>query len=90
LVEKGVSVVPDVLANAGGVVTSNFEVVQARQGLAWTAKEVNARLEQILGDAYGRVTRAMEKSDLDMRSTAIVTAVRTLADARKYHKPHAA
>ncbi len=90
LVERGVSVVPDVLANAGGVVTSNFEVVQARQGLAWTAKEVNARLEQILGDAYTRVTRAMDRSDLDMRSTAIVTAVRTLAEARKYHNPHKA
>lgn len=90
LVKRGISVVPDVLANAGGVVTSNFEVVQARQGLAWTAEEVNVRLEQILGDAYRRVVDAMDGSKLDMRSTAIVTAVRTLADARKYHKLHAA
>lgn len=90
LVKAGVSVVPDVLANAGGVVTSNFEVVQARQGLAWTASEVNARLEQILGDAYRRVTFAMEGSDLDMRSMAILTSVRTLAEARKYHKLHSA
>jgi glutamate dehydrogenase (NAD(P)+) len=90
LVKRGASVVPDVLANAGGVVTSNFEVVQARQGLAWTAAEVNVRLEQILGDAYARVVDGMSTSRLDMRSAAIATAVRTLADARKYRKLHAA
>jgi glutamate dehydrogenase (NAD(P)+) len=90
LVERGISVVPDVLANAGGVVTSNFEVVQARQGLAWSAAEVHERLEHTLAGAYDRVVEMMERTKLDMRGAALATSVHTLSQARQYHHMHAA
>ena len=60
--EKGVFVVPDILANGGGVVVSYFEWVQDLQRLFWNEREINHRLEELLDGAFGEVL-AMAKRE---------------------------
>lgn len=81
--EKGVLVVPDVLANAGGVIVSYFEWVQDLQAFFWTEGEVNQRLEQIMSRAFEHVWSTTERYDTDMRMGAYAVGVSRVAEATR-------
>ncbi|MDP6539090.1 MAG: Glu/Leu/Phe/Val dehydrogenase [Planctomycetota bacterium] len=75
LVDRGVVVVPDILANAGGVTVSYFEWVQDRWGYFWTEDVVNSRLEQIMVKAFNDVDEVAESRGVSMRVAAYVLAI---------------
>jgi len=77
--ERGVFVVPDILANAGGVTTSYFEWVQNRHGYFWSEKEVNERLEVKMVQAYDAVLATAVKHNVDMRTAAYIVAINRVA-----------
>ncbi|MEK6854583.1 MAG: Glu/Leu/Phe/Val dehydrogenase [Nanoarchaeota archaeon] len=81
LQENGITVVPDVLANAGGVVTSYFEWVQNNYGYYWTDDEVYERLSKILVSAFGKVVEKSREHKVGMRTGAYLLAVRRVASA---------
>lgn len=77
--ERGVFVVPDILANSGGVTTSYFEWVQDRQGYFWTEKEVNERLEVKMCEAFNSVLQTSLKYRVDLRTAAYIVAINRVA-----------
>ena len=79
--DRKVFVVPDILANAGGVVVSYFEWVQDLQSFFWTEQEINERLERIMVRSFGEVLETAKEKDVDMRAGALVRAVSRLNDA---------
>ncbi len=79
--ENDVFVVPDILANAGGVTVSYFEWVQGGQMYFWTEDEVNSRLETIMVNSYNRVLHEARKGDWNMRDAAFNVAVGRVARA---------
>lgn len=79
LKQKGTVVVPDVLANAGGVTVSYFEWDQNVKGEHWTEEDVLKKLEPIMVDAFHAVWEAGEKYSVDMRTAAFVLAVERIA-----------
>jgi glutamate dehydrogenase (NAD(P)+) len=81
LAEKGVFVLPDILANAGGVTVSYFEWVQNQQCFAWPEHEVNARLEAVMERAFHDVYETAQKCRVHMRTAAYILAVGRVADA---------
>ncbi|MBI5175643.1 MAG: Glu/Leu/Phe/Val dehydrogenase [Candidatus Melainabacteria bacterium] len=81
--DKGVIVVPDILANAGGVTVSYFEWVQGMMHLFWTEDEVNQRLEQIMGRACDQVLELSTKSKLRPRMAALRIGVSRIAEAKR-------
>ncbi|MCB9798978.1 Glu/Leu/Phe/Val dehydrogenase [Candidatus Nomurabacteria bacterium] len=81
--EKGVVVVPDVLANAGGVTVSYFEWDQNVKGEHWSEKEVLERLEKIMVGAFDEIWQAKEKYGVDMRTAAFVKALERIAGKMK-------
>ena len=83
LTEKGVFIVPDVLASAGGVVVSYFEWVQNRQGFFWEENQVNANLRRIMRKAFGEVAAISEKEKVTMREAALMLGVNRVAEAAK-------
>ncbi|MEL6403328.1 MAG: Glu/Leu/Phe/Val dehydrogenase [Chloroflexota bacterium] len=78
---RGVLIVPDILANAGGVVVSYFEWVQDLQAFFWDKDEIFVRLERILIDAYARTKHTADTKHIDMRTAAQVTAIERVASA---------
>lgn len=81
--EKNIRVIPDVLANAGGVTVSYFEWVQNRARYYWTEEEVYQRLDKIMHAAYTAVSDTAKKHDVTMRTAAFITACRRLLEAQK-------
>jgi glutamate dehydrogenase (NAD(P)+) len=79
--DRGVLVLPDVLANAGGVVVSYFEWVQGLQEYFWKESEVNAKLNDIITRAFAETWRAHEERSLTMRQAAYALAVGRVAEA---------
>ena len=81
LVDRGIVVVPDILANAGGVIVSYFEWVQDLQSLFWDEDEVNSRLEKIMVSSFDEVWHESEDRKVDMRTAAYIKAVSCVATA---------
>ena len=81
LKEKGVFLIPDVLANAGGVVVSYFEWVQDLQNFFWTEEEVNKKLRDILVKAFHQVLNLSQKHQVDMRLAALMIGIERVARA---------
>ncbi len=81
LYDRGVFVIPDVLANAGGVTVSYFEWVQDRQNYFWDIEEVNSKLERIMVKAFRDVFSASQECNCDMRKAAYTVAVQRVAEA---------
>src|SRR6185312_14719279 len=80
---KGVVVVPDILANAGGVAVSYFEWVQDLQAYWWSEDEVNDRLRRMMDTAYDEVSMLASTNELSLRSAAQMIGVGRVADAHR-------
>ncbi len=81
LKERDIFVVPDILANSGGVIVSYFEWVQDLQKYFWKEKEINEKLHDIIITAFNRVLRYSLSENTDMRMSSMAIAIRRLADA---------
>ncbi|MFY0643935.1 MAG: Glu/Leu/Phe/Val dehydrogenase [Bacteroidia bacterium] len=81
--ENGVMVVPDILANAGGVSVSYFEWVQNRLGYFWTEERVNRRADRIMKQAFENVYKASKKHKVSMRTAAYIVAIDRVASTSK-------
>ncbi|WP_144920210.1 Glu/Leu/Phe/Val family dehydrogenase [Halorubrum salsamenti] len=82
LADKDVYVVPDILANAGGVTVSYFEWVQNRQRFYWTEERVNEELERVIVDAFDRLVDSYETNEApNLRTAAYVVAIDRIVDA---------
>ncbi|MGM0545878.1 MAG: Glu/Leu/Phe/Val family dehydrogenase [Bacteroidota bacterium] len=79
LEDKGIMVVPDILANAGGVTVSYFEWVQDRQGYFWTEERVNRRLNRMMRNAFDNVFEVRNKYDITLRQAAYVFGINKVA-----------
>ena len=77
--DRGVFIVPDILANSAGVTASYFEWVQDRYGYFWTEKEVNERLEAKMCEAFDAVLKTAIKFKVDMRTAAYIVAINRVA-----------
>ncbi len=83
LAKKGVVIVPDILANGGGVVVSYFEWVQNLQHLAWTEEEVNQKLYKVVSEAFQSVWDIAQEKDVTLRTGAYLIAIKRVVDAQK-------
>ncbi|MCI2253724.1 Glu/Leu/Phe/Val dehydrogenase [Domibacillus sp. PGB-M46] len=84
LTERGILLVPDVLASAGGVIVSYFEWVQNNQGYYWTEQEVDEKLEAILTAAFTNVYNTAQKHETDMRLAAYMAGLKKMVEACTY------
>ncbi|WP_075620502.1 Glu/Leu/Phe/Val family dehydrogenase [Paenisporosarcina indica] len=84
LTERGILLVPDVLASAGGVTVSYFEWVQNNQGYYWTEEEVNEKLYKKMIDAFENVFTVSTTRNIDMRLAAYMVGVRKTAEASRF------
>jgi glutamate dehydrogenase (NAD(P)+) len=78
--KAGVLVIPDILANSGGVTVSYFEWVQDRQGFFWRESEVNERLEHIMVAAFQDVARMADEHQVSLRVAAFMLAIKRVVD----------
>ena len=83
LEEKGIFVVPDILANAGGVTVSYFEWVQDRSGFFWTEAEVNTRLTEIMTRSFADVLQLSRQHKVNMRTAAYMVSISRVATVHR-------
>jgi len=81
--DKGIFVIPDILANSGGVTTSYFEWVQDRYGYFWEEKDVNDRLEKKMCEAFDAVLKTSIRYKVDMRTAAYIVAIQRVGTVTK-------
>ena len=81
--QRGVLVIPDILANAGGVTVSYFEWVQDLQFYFWTEREINQRLREIMSQAFQRVQGTAVVQKTDLRTAALMLAIERVANAQR-------
>jgi len=84
LYKRGITVLPDILANGGGVTVSYFEWVQNLQEFFWTKEDVDSKLEHHMVNAFNRVWETHEKEKIDMRQAAYMVAIARVVEAYKY------
>ena len=82
--ERGIFMIPDILANAGGVIVSYFEWVQGLQQLFWSLEEVNRELDRIMRRSFREVYGVFQSREVHMRTAAYILAVGRVADAIRY------
>ncbi|MBI2466283.1 MAG: Glu/Leu/Phe/Val dehydrogenase [Candidatus Rokubacteria bacterium] len=80
LTERGIMVIPDILANAGGVVVSYFEWVQGLQYYFWRESEINTRLHEVMIRAFNQVVAVAKRESVNLRTAALMIGVRRLAE----------
>jgi glutamate dehydrogenase (NAD(P)+) len=78
--DLGVLVIPDILANAGGVVVSYFEWVQGLQYYFWRESEINTRLQELIIRAYNQVAALSKRESVNLRTAALMLGVRRIAE----------
>lgn len=83
LTKRGAFIIPDILCNAGGVIVSYFEWVQGLQNFFWDLDQINAKLHDILKDAFERVYDAHQTYNVDMKKAAFIAALRRLERAMR-------
>jgi glutamate dehydrogenase (NAD(P)+) len=81
--DRGITVIPDILANAGGVVVSYFEWVQGLQYYFWRESEITSRLQEVMTRAFNRVWALASKEGTDLRTAALMEGVRRVAEGYK-------
>jgi glutamate dehydrogenase/leucine dehydrogenase len=82
--EKGIMVIPDILANAGGVTVSYFEWVQNRIGYKWTLDRINRRSDRMMKDAFDKVFETSQKYKVPLRLAAYIVAIDKVASTYKF------
>ncbi len=80
LYDKGVMLLPDIFANAGGVTVSYFEWVQALQAFPWTLEQVNDRLRQVMQQSFQEVVKKSNEHSVHMRTAALVRAIERVSE----------
>ena len=84
LTERGILLVPDVLASAGGVTVSYFEWVQNNQGYYWSEEEVEEKLEKVMVKSFKNIYDTAQTRRVDMRLAAYMVGVRKMAEASRF------
>jgi glutamate dehydrogenase (NAD(P)+) len=82
LQDRGIFVIPDILANAGGVTVSYFEWVQGLQQLFWKEREVFDRLREVMTTAFARVLAIAQEHKVDMRTAALMIGIEKISKAQ--------
>jgi glutamate dehydrogenase (NAD(P)+) len=80
LSDRGVLVIPDILANAGGVVVSYFEWVQGLQYYFWRESEINSRLQELITRSYNQVAALSKRESVNLRMAALMLGIRRVAE----------